>query len=75
MSAEQRDLELVYGYCLGSLIDADFLELEDRLSECSQLRQLQAEYRSIETALPFQRDSTGCVQYGCKGRRHPATAN
>ena len=52
MSAEQRDLELVNGYCSGALTDAEFLELEDRLRESSQLRQLLVEYRSIETALP-----------------------
>jgi hypothetical protein len=52
MSAEQRDLELVNGYCSGSLTDAEFFELEGRLRECSQLRQLLIEYRSIETALP-----------------------
>ena len=52
MSAEQRDLELVNGYCSGSLTDAEFFELEGRLRECSQLRQLLVEYRSIETALP-----------------------
>jgi hypothetical protein len=52
MSAEQRDLELVNGYCSGSLTDAEFLELEDRLRECSQLRQRLVEYRSIEVALP-----------------------
>ena len=38
MSAEQRDLELMNGYCSGSLTDAEFLELEDRLRESSQLR-------------------------------------
>ena len=52
MSAEQRDLELVNGYCSGSLTDAEFLELEDRLRESSQLRQQLVEYRSIEAALP-----------------------
>ena len=52
MSAEQTDLELVNGYCSGNLTDAEFLELEDRLRESSQLRQLLVEYRSIETALP-----------------------
>lgn len=52
MSAEQRDLELVNGYCSGSLTDAEFIELEGRLRECSQLRKLLVEYRSIETALP-----------------------
>ena len=52
MSTEQRDLELVNGYCTGSLTDAEFLELEARLRESSQLRQLLVEYRSIETALP-----------------------
>ena len=52
MSAEQRDLELVNGYCSGSLTDAEFLELEDRLRESSQLRQQFVEYRSIESALP-----------------------
>lgn len=52
MSTEQRDIELVNGYCSGSLTDAEFLELEDRLRESSQLRQLLVEYRSIETALP-----------------------
>lgn len=52
MSNEQRDLELVNGYCSGSLTDAEFIELEGRLRECSQLRQRLVEYRSIETALP-----------------------
>lgn len=52
MSSDQRDLELVNGYCSGSLTDAEFLELEDRLRESSQLRKLLVEYRSIETALP-----------------------
>ncbi|TWU40588.1 FecR family protein [Novipirellula artificiosorum] len=52
MSAEQRDLELVNDYCSGSLTDADFLELEGRLRESSQIRQLLVEYRSLETALP-----------------------
>lgn len=52
MSVEPRDLELVNGYCSGSLTDAEFLELEDRLRESSQLRQMLVEYRSIESALP-----------------------
>ena len=52
MSVEQRDLELVNDYCSGSLTDAEFLELEDRLRESSQLRQRLVEYRSIEAALP-----------------------
>ncbi len=52
MSAEQRDLELVNGYCAGSLTDAEFLELEARLRESGQVCQLLVEYRSIETALP-----------------------
>ena len=52
MSAEQRDLELVNGYCAGSLTDAEFLELEARLRESGQVRQFLVEYRSIETALP-----------------------
>ena len=52
MSVESRDLELVNGYCSGSLTDVEFLELEDRLRESSQLRQMLIEYRSIETALP-----------------------
>jgi len=53
MSIEQRDLELVNGYCAGSLTDAEFRELEARLRESGQLRQLLVEYRSIETALPL----------------------
>ena len=52
MSVEQRDRELVNGYCSGNLTNVEFLELEDRLRESSQLRQLLVEYRSIETALP-----------------------
>ena len=51
-SAEQRDLELVNGYCSGCLTDAEFLELEDRLRESGDLRQLLVEYRAVETALP-----------------------
>jgi len=39
MNNEQRDLELVNGYCSGSLTGAEFLELEARLRESSQLRQ------------------------------------
>jgi len=55
MSDEQRDLdlELVNGYCSGSLTDAEFLEMEARLRESSRIRQLLVEYRSIETALPM----------------------
>jgi ferric-dicitrate binding protein FerR (iron transport regulator) len=52
MSAEQRDLELVNGYCSGSLTDAEFVELEDRLRESAQLRERLVEYRSVESALP-----------------------
>ena len=52
MSVPQRDLELVNGYCSGSLTDTEFFELEGRLRESCQLRQLLVEYRSIETALP-----------------------
>lgn len=52
MSVEQRNRELVNGYCSGSLTDAEFLELENRLRESSQLRQMLVEYRSIESALP-----------------------
>ena len=52
MTAKSRDLELVNGYCSGSLTDAEFLELEDRLRQNSHLRQMLVEYRSIESALP-----------------------
>ena len=51
MSAEERDLELVNGYCSESLTDAEFRELEGRLREHRQLRELLVEYRSIEAAL------------------------
>lgn len=48
----QRDIDLIDGYCNGSLTDDDFYELERRLRESRELRQLLIEYRSIESAMP-----------------------
>ena len=48
----QRDIDLIDGYCNGSLTDDDFSELESRLRESHELRQLLIEYRSIESAMP-----------------------
>ena len=48
----QRDIDLIDGYCNGSLTDDDFYELEWRLRESRELRQLLIEYRSIESAMP-----------------------
>lgn len=48
----QRDIDLIDGYCNGSLTDDDFSELESRLRESHEMRQLLIEYRSIESAMP-----------------------
>ncbi len=47
-----RDTELVNGYCSGNLTDEEFSELERRLRESPELRQMLIEYRSIESGLP-----------------------
>ena len=52
MTIPQRDIDLINGYCNGSLTDDDFSELESRLRESPELRQLLIEYRSIESAMP-----------------------
>ncbi|MCR9292428.1 MAG: FecR family protein [bacterium] len=52
MMIPQRDIDLIDGYCSGSLTDDDFSELESRLRESHELRQLLIEYRSIESAMP-----------------------
>ena len=52
MTIPQRDIDLINGYCNGSLTDDDFSELESRLRESHELRQLLIEYRSIESAMP-----------------------
>ncbi|MEO2018150.1 MAG: FecR family protein [Fuerstiella sp.] len=52
MTFPQRDIDLVSDYCSGTLTDAEFSELESRLRESHELRQLLIEYRSIESALP-----------------------
>ena len=52
MTISQREIYLVNGFCDGSLSDADFLELEIRLRESHELRQLLIDYRSIESAVP-----------------------
>ena len=52
MTIPQRDIDLINGYCNGSLTDEDFSELESRLRESHELRQVLIEYRSIESAMP-----------------------
>ena len=53
MTIPQRDIDLINGYCNGSLTDEDFSELESRLRESHELRQILIEYRSIESAMPL----------------------
>lgn len=52
VASKERDLELVNGYCSQSLSEGEFAELEQRLRQSSEVRQLLVEYRAVESALP-----------------------
>ena len=52
MASNERDIWLVNGYCSGDLSDDEFEELQQRLCQSSEARQLFIEYRAMESALP-----------------------
>ncbi len=51
MASNERDIRLVNGYCSGNLSDDEFEELEQRLRQSGEVRQLLVEYRAMESAL------------------------
>ncbi|MBC8871751.1 MAG: FecR domain-containing protein [Planctomycetes bacterium] len=52
MASNERDIWLINGYCSGNLSEDEFEELEQRLRQSSEVRQLLVQYRVLESALP-----------------------